>query len=521
MICIPITAGTQAGALRDLDRSLPHADIIELRMDMIRDGDLNTLMERCRSYPDPVSILVTNRRKEFYDEGGDRLTTVETQRVALLTEAVAFGADFVDIELDVTERLRMGLLSLIRANGMRTRLIVSHHDFSKTPSIKTLREIFHACVQAGADIVKIVTYANVPEDNLRILGLLPYARRKNQDMIAFCMGEKGKISRIVAPFLDSMFGFAPLERGAESAPGQLTVKEMRRVMKIFGSEAAGKEGKWLPVSPSSTVFALFGNPVHQSLSPLMHNAALEEMHIDGRYTAYCIKDLESAVNGVRGMDIRGVSVTIPFKVAVMAYLDEVDGDALKIGAVNTIVNQNGKLKGYNTDWTGLVQSLDDVLDIEGKVFVILGAGGTARAAIFGILKKGGIPIVINRNVQRGEQLAQEWGCSFYPLNEVGKVSADCLINTTSVGMMPDTEKSPVESAVPGNFRWVVDVIYHPLQTKLLRDAQMSGCVTVPGLGMFVHQGAEQIKLWTGREPQRAYMKQIVMENLKSYGYGRD
>jgi shikimate dehydrogenase/3-dehydroquinate dehydratase type I len=526
VICIPITANTQAAALKELESGLPHADAVELRMDLIRDGDLKTLMDRCRLYPVPVKILVTNRKKESLpDEGRISLghtpfcsssdeDLMERQRIALLKEAVVFGADFVDIEMDVTESFRMELLSVIMNHGNRTRLIVSHHDFRKTPSVKELRKIFHECLRAGAGIVKIVTFANFQEDNLKILDLIPYARRKNHDIIAFCMGEKGRMSRMMAPFLGSMLSFTPLERGAESAPGQLIVEEMRQAMGIIGPEAERKQEKGLPVPPSPQVFALFGNPVNQSLSPLMHNAALNKMNINGRYVACCIKDLESAVNGVRGMDIRGVSVTIPFKVAVMAHLDEVDGDALKIGAVNTLVNANGKLKGYNTDWMGLVQSLEDVLDIKGKVFVILGAGGTARAAIFGILKKGGIPAVLNRNIERGEHLAQEWGCPFYPLNKVDQVSGDCLINTTPVGMIPETGKSPVGKVIPGNFRWVMDVIYHPLQTKLLRDAERSDCVTVSGLGMFVHQGAEQIRLWTGQEPPRAYMKQIVMEKLK-------
>jgi shikimate dehydrogenase len=214
------------------------------------------------------------------------------------------------------------------------------------------------------------------------------------------------------------------------------------------------------------------------------------------------------------MDIRGVSVTVPFKTAVMAYLDEIDEDALKIGAVKTIVNDNGRLRGYNTDWMGLIQSLEDVMvNIKGKVFVILGAGGAARAAVFGILQKGGIPVIVNRNKERGEHLAQEWGCSFYPLKEVGKASADCLINTTPVGMMPVTDESPVAIEIMRNFPLVVDVIYNPLKTKLLRDAEISDCIIVPGIDMFVHQGAEQIKLWTGQEPPRAFMKRIVMEKL--------
>jgi len=523
VICVPITANTQVAALHDLDQSLRHADVVELRMDLIRGGNLRILMDKCRRHFPSVKILVANRGKE------NGSIAVEEQRIGLLKEAIELGADFVDVELDVAEHLREDIIRQIRAKSKRTRLIISHHDFTRTPPARNLKEIYHACVLAGADIVKIVTTACCMEDNLKILNLIPYARRKNQDIIAFCMGEKGKISRIMSPLLGALFSFAALERGAESAPGQMTVGEMMRLMDIIGLDCIPGSTRMQNTSEAlhfdegicpatfCRLYALFGNPVRQSLSPLMHNAALKKMNIEGMYVPFCVEDLASAVNGIRGMNIGGVSVTIPFKVSVMEYLDEVDADALKIGAVNTLVNHNSRLKGFNTDWIGLVQSLESVFDIRGKVFAVMGAGGTARAAIFGILKKGGIPVVFNRSVEKGERLANEWGCSFHPLSELGNISADCLINTTPVGMMPDTDKSPVESAILKNFRCVVDVIYHPLETKLLKDAEKAGCVTVSGLDMFIHQGAEQIKLWTGQEPPKRYMKQIVMNALRLPG----
>ncbi len=512
MICIPITAGTQAEALRDMEAGIHHADVIELRMDLIRDGDLKTLMDAGRRCPAPVKILVTNR------QGRNRDDSIERKRIAVLKEAISLGADFVDVEVSVTEPIRQEILSAIRDHGNRTTLIFSHHDFKKTPSEKSLKEIFQGCVRAGADIVKIVTWASRPEDNLKILNLLGYARKKRQHIIAFCMGEKGRMSRITAPSLGSFLSFAVLERGAESAPGQLTVEEMKQVIKVVENASPVEESR---PAVGGMIFALYGNPVNQSLSPLMHNATLAKMNIAGTYVPFCVKDLESAVHGVRGMDIRGVSVTIPFKVSIMEYLDEIDAEAVKIGAVNTLVNDGGRIRGCNTDWMGLVRSLEDVLDINGKVFAILGAGGTARAAIYGILKKGGIPLVLNRNIGKAASLAREWGCSFFPLHEAGNASADCLVNTTSVGMMPDTERSPVGRDVLKKFPVVVDVIYNPLRTRLLRDAEAAGCVTVPGLDMFVYQGAEQIRLWTGQEPPETFMKKIVADKLRSYGHCGD
>ncbi len=265
----------------------------------------------------------------------------------------------------------------------------------------------------------------------------------------------------------------------------------------------------------SEIFALFGNPIGHSLSPLMHNATFKRMKIDAHYIPFCVKNAEDAVRGIRGLDIRGVSITIPFKTKVMAYLDEVEESSLRIGAVNTILNDvNGSLRGFNTDWIGLIRDLEESLDIKGKKFAILGAGGGARAAVYGILEKGGIPIIVNRAIERGEEMAREFGCPFHPLSEIERVKADCLINTTSVGMAPDREKSPVGRESLVNFRWVMDIIYNPLRTRLLRDAEEVGCITLPGIGMFVHQGAEQIKIWTGIDPPRAFMRKIVLEKLR-------
>jgi len=508
MICIPITGKTQAEALVQIEKSLPRTDLLELRMDLIRDGDMRTLIEKCRSGPKHGKVLVTNRRKEPIP--GEE-SSEERQRIALLKQAIRLGAEYVDIEVETPEILRNELFALVKALGNQTRVIVSHHDFKGTPSFKKLTRTFQDCNIAGADVVKIVTCANSPEDNLAVLKLIFYALNKKVKIIAFCMGEQGRSSRIAAPLLGSCLSYVSLNQSAESAPGQLTVGEMEEVMKVISGGSLGENTVSVP--SESLIFGIFGNPVKQSLSPLMHETAFAKMKIDGKYLPFCIQDLTSAVSGIRGMDIRGVSVTIPFKTTIMAYLDEVDKDAIEIGAVNTIVNCYGRLKGFNTDWIGLVQSLKDALDIKGKMFAVLGAGGAARAAAFGIRKEGGIPIIVNRGVERGRNLARELGCSFFPFTEIRNVRADCLINTTPVGMMPNIDETPVHSAILANYRWVMDTIYNPLQTKLVREAGQAGCITIPGLDMFVHQGAEQIKLWTGLEPPRELMKRTVMESL--------
>jgi 3-dehydroquinate dehydratase type I len=226
MICIPIVATTTEAALAQMEKGASLADILELRIDQIRDVDLEQLMNGKQT---GKRILVTNRRE---DEGGG-FPGSERERVALLKDAVALGADYVDIEARTEKHLISELVAQIEKHHNHTKWIVSSHDFSGTPSDKALRKKFDACSRVGGDIVKIVTHAHAVDDNLRVLGLIPYARNKGRAIIAFCMGGEGKISRVMAPLLGAAWSYASLEKGAESASGQLTAEEMRLIYKLL------------------------------------------------------------------------------------------------------------------------------------------------------------------------------------------------------------------------------------------------------------------------------------------------
>jgi len=261
------------------------------------------------------------------------------------------------------------------------------------------------------------------------------------------------------------------------------------------------------------IYALFGNPVGHSLSPLMHRAAYAAMNLPADYVAFCVTNLGAAVEGIRALNIRGVSVTIPFKTDVTPLLDELDESARLIGAVNTIRNERGRLTGFNTDTAGLMQDIREVMTLSGKRVAILGAGGAARSAAFGAVREGARVHIINRTEEKGRQLAHEFGCSFETLSELTRIEADILINTTPVGMEPNRDQSPVPADRLKRLSWVVDIIYNPFKTKLLRDAEAAGCNIRNGIGMFVHQGAEQIRLWTGRNPPTDVMRRAVLERL--------
>jgi len=224
VICISIVPATNEEALSLLGRALPLSDLVELRIDRIDKPDLPMLLHDGKE-----RILVTNRRR---DEGGF-FASCENKRMALLHETVKLGARLVDIEARTGPRAVGDLAGAIRAKGGKTRLIVSHHDMKGTPTRRTLERRLKACRLLGADIVKIVTLANTVEDNLRVLEIIPQAQRMGQDIVAFCMGPKGRLSRVAAPLLGSSISYVSLEESAESAPGQLTADRMRNILEIL------------------------------------------------------------------------------------------------------------------------------------------------------------------------------------------------------------------------------------------------------------------------------------------------
>jgi len=262
-------------------------------------------------------------------------------------------------------------------------------------------------------------------------------------------------------------------------------------------------------------FALFGNPLGHSLSPLMHGAAFREMGLDASYRAIRVENVREIPAEMERLDITGASITIPHKTGIMPYLDTISVSAERIGAINTVTRENDRLRGDNTDWAGLIHALKEKIDIAGKRVVVLGAGGAARAAVYGILHERGIPVIVNRTVDTGQQLAREFECDFVPLKGIGTISADCLINTTPVGMFPDMESSPVPREVLPHFDCVMDIVYNPLETRFLKDAAAAGCGVISGIAMFVHQGAEQIRIWIDLEPPTELMEQVVLEKLRN------
>lgn len=255
------------------------------------------------------------------------------------------------------------------------------------------------------------------------------------------------------------------------------------------------------INARTLLYGVVGNPVRHSLSPVLHNRAFQRMGWDAAYLAFEVDDLKAAIDGIRGLGIRGVSVTLPFKTEIIPFLDEVEGMAKKIKAVNTIVNEEGKLIGYNTDWYGAIEAIEEREALQGKKVLLLGAGGAARAIGYGLKEKGSEIVISNRSSDRGRELGEELGCLFEPLLSIQSLDADVLINATSAGMYPNDGESPLQKECLSAGMIVMDIVYAPLRTKLLREAEKSGCQTIDGLEMLAYQGARQLEIWTGRKPE--------------------
>ncbi|MCF6148062.1 MAG: shikimate dehydrogenase [Candidatus Kuenenia sp.] len=495
MICVPIVADNMKDALRDMESASKVADVIELRIDYISDVNLPQIMEK-RTKP----VIVTNRPVR---ERG-KFSGSEEERLLLLKQAVQLQADYVDIEHDSMQGVKTSIGGLLTYS--KTKIIVSYHNFKETPD--NLLEIYNTLFQSGGDIVKIVTHANSITDNIKIYQLLQQSKTPT---ISFCMGEYGIISRILYKIFGSYLTFASLQKGKESAPGQINIEEL---LNRYHVKSQNKHTK---------VYGLIGNPVSHSISPVIHNTLFKEMGMNCVYVPFKVDEIDTFISEFKKLNILGYSVTIPHKESILHCLDDVDPIAGKIGAVNTVVNKNNRLVGYNTDLEAAITTLADVVNVsdpgligsyfKNKNVTIIGAGGVARTIAFGLKRYDSNITFVNRNTERMKSLAREVGCSFASMNNLQNLETDILINATPVGMYPLINETPIDANLLNSKMVVFDTIYNPAETKLIKDAKEKGCKTVGGLPMFVYQAAEQFRLWTDKTPPIDAIKTIAYANL--------
>jgi 3-dehydroquinate dehydratase / shikimate dehydrogenase len=464
MICVSFAPQNMRSAYALLDKSSRLSNLIEIRIENIVDLNLSKLIK----YSDAKTIITSRPMKGI----------PENKRIQQLFDAIDSGAAFVDVEIESGEKTIGLLRSRIKSLGSKTKLIVSYHNYEKTP--KNLVAIYKRLKKTEADLIKIAVFASDITDNVTIFKLLERARQERIKLSAFCIGEKGEISRVLASRFGGMFTYCSLEAGKETAAGQVHVEKLQDV---FNFNLINKKTK---------IFGLVGNPVFQSKGIFVHNNFFKKKKYNAVYVNFLTDDFSKFIKVFKNY-ISGLSITIPYKTDALRSLDWQSPDVSATKAVNTIIRNNGKLYGYNTDVLALKELLKDKM--KSKTAFVVGTGGAARSAIVAVLQNGGEVIVGGRDIKKVKKLGLEFDCRYFPIHRLGPIEFDVLINATPIGMVPNTNASPVSPKILKPGMLVIDFVYNPLKTKLLKDANKKGCRVISGLEIYKLQAKMQQTLF--------------------------
>jgi 3-dehydroquinate dehydratase/shikimate dehydrogenase len=439
------------------------------------------------------ALIATCRRHEA---GGHFRGSIGAQ-VEILRQAVAAGCRWCDVELETarhfdTEQLGNALVP--------ARLLLSAHDFRRLPP--ALSNLIARLDSCQGNAIKIAAATRSFREVCELLSVV-YGR---SDVVAIPMGDDMMGPRILALRQGSALAYAPV--GQSTAPGQIPFAQMDRIFHLRRRFSTSKSGP----NSETAVYGVIGDPVGHSLSPLMHNAAFAARGKNAVYLPFRVRELPDFMASINPLDISGFSVTIPHKENIVRYLDECDSLAAEIGAVNTVLVRAGKLCGYNTDFIGVLRAMERRLPLAGSRVLLIGAGGAARAAAFALARAGAAVAVWARRAQRARALAHAVSGEAIDREAIAHHSFDAIVNCTPVGMYPH-RGSPLELREL-NCRLVMDLIYRPLKTELLRRAERRGIEAISGVDMFVAQAAAQWELWTGESPPVNVMRRVVLAELQ-------
>jgi 3-dehydroquinate dehydratase/shikimate dehydrogenase len=464
---------------------------LELRLDYLAQplAALPKLKSLLEIHPEATFIATCRRAVN----GGKFKGSVAAQ-LAILRKAGDVGFPLVDLELQSAEATKTDELNDLFE---RVGLILSYHNFRST---KKLDEQFDEMSRYPADFYKVVSTATNLYDNVVMMKFLERTSGKHE-MIGVCMGEQGIISRALGVRAGSVFTFGAAMKGEETAPGQVPASELRDIYRID------------MVEQSTQVYGVVGDPIAHSLSPVMMNAAFRRETVNAVYLALHAKSLKDLLACVQDIPIRGLSVTMPYKQEIIEALENSDPLTRQIGACNTVVRAtDGKLYGFNTDVAGIISPLEQRLSLSGARILIVGAGGVARAGAFGLKSKNAEVSIINRTPAKAQSLARQAKVKYLKRTDIAKQEFDVIINATPVGMNGN-KQSPLEEKEL-NTKFVFDLVYTPAETKLVKMARAKNLQVIPGLEMFVQQGARQFEIWTGKPAPVAEMAYVVAKALE-------
>lgn len=440
-----------------------------------------------RNRPRGATFLATCRRRP----GGGKLFGSIQAELYWLAQAREAGCSWCDLEVETWRELAGKLMSEL---GLPPRILLSLHDFRRTPG--QFRAV-HSSAYSQATALKIAANARTIGDSLRLL----YLTDRLSKLVAVPMGELGLPARILALREGSALAYAPIHEA--TAPGQVSLHTLKHLYRAH------------ELTRRTRVYGVVGNPVGHSLSPLMHNTGFVARKVDAVYLPFLVKDLRDFLKAVPVLGIRGFSVTIPHKQAILRHLEECEPLAAEIGAVNTvIVRRDGSLYGCNTDYVGVLRALQKKMRLAGSRVLMFGAGGAARAAAFALAKAGADVAICARREKAARELARAVGGETVPRRALRSESFDAILNSTPIGMHPYDRVSPLTPREL-NCRIVMDFINRPEKTQLLKIAARKGIATVSGVEMFIPQGVAQWEIWTGQRAPESVMRRAVLRALRA------
>ena len=492
MLCAIVARQRHETLLAEMETAVKRgAKLLELRLDFLKSEPRFGSILRKRRCP----LIATIRRRE---EGG-KWSGSEERRLQLLRAAIAEGFDYVDLEDDIAGQV---------ARFGSTKRIVSHHNMKTMPH--HLPELWERMAKLDPDVIKIAGRAKKASDNFKMLKLVKDA---SIPTVAFCMDEVGMPSRFLCIKLGSPFTYSAFNPERIVAPGLLTFEVMRDFYN-FDS-----------INADTEVYGVIGDPIGHSLSPLVHNAAYFERKMNRLYLPWKVSDrnLSRFLEKLSVAGIRGLSVTIPHKEAILTTGAAGDALVTQAGSANTIVvDSDGKRTLFNTDGPAAINSLEAQLPIDpatgrgslkDKSVLVLGAGGVARTLAFSLHDRGALVTLSSRTSSKSQALAQAVGCKFVDWAQRESVLVDVVINGTPVGMHPNVDDSPYGIGSMKQGMVFFDTVYNPMMTRMLRDAEERGAKVVTGVDMFVSQAEAQFQLFTGQSAPEGLMKELVLEEL--------
>ena len=485
-VCGVVAAETAREMRSQVRLGLRKTRTLELRLDYLRGSKEREAFLSWLSRERPRAVLIATCRRH---EGGGLFRGSREEQIEILAQAARSGCGWCDVEIETAKR--MGRRELAR-ELFTARVVVSYHDFRGTP--RNLKEIVRRLERAGGHAIKIAAQCHSVSDSARICELA----RTRRDVVAIPMGEFGFAGRVLSLRMGSGLAYAAVEQA--TAPGQLSLSAMTD---IYGAER---------ITRRTRVYGVIGDPIGHSLSPLLHNAAFHARRFDAVFVPFLVRHLREFLGTVKGFGVAGLAVTIPHKEAILRFLDDCDPLAAQIGAVNTVVVRGGgRLYGYNTDYVGVLRSLERRMRLAGSRVLLFGAGGAARAAAFALAQAGSNVCVCSRRPERARALARAVGGQVVARAGLAHEFFDAIVNCTPVGMHP-RGGSPLSSAEL-NCRIVMDMVYRPRETELLRLARRKGIEVISGVEMFLAQGFAQYEIWTGERAPESAMRRAVVSAL--------